>query len=573
VARLIPSFTDDRTPAGERDVFTVLAAGPDEWVAIHSLDLAPWNRGLRTEIDFVLIVPDAGILCIEVKSHETIRFENDRWYPTDIKRSPFKQACDASHTFHRRLSELAPRFRRVPVVHCCIFPRARFDLQRNLSVQPWELIDVRAFHRFQSAEDWCEDLKTRMRSAIVAEKTLTELIAPLSPAEVAEIVNCCLPIQRRRPEAREEIRRREEEIERVLRQQQKPVLELAVLNPRLIVNGAAGTGKTLISMEVARRAAEKGRRVGLLCFNQLIGDWMKGQVGLRAPDLPNLVVGRAIRVMADMVDVTVPENPSQRFWESELPDAIEERITDPDIESVATFDSLVLDEAQDLLARPWLFECLGRFLEGGFEAGAYCIFGDCENQVLGDRSSMDRSLASLKMIGHPVLWNLSENCRNYRIVGESAVRLSGLNPSIYAGYLRSGGGIDNYDIFFYASQEQQAGKVAQWLKEFKSLGYRPEEITLLSFCAAESSVSVELVRRGFRLQPAWQTGPLTSYTTVHAFKGLENKIIILTDVILNDLEFQRHLFYVGLTRASESVRILCDRSSQDTLLRWISEKG
>ena len=57
-------------------------------VAIHSLDLAPWNRGLRTEIDFVLIVPDTGILCIEVKSHEKITFENDRWYPVEIKRSP-----------------------------------------------------------------------------------------------------------------------------------------------------------------------------------------------------------------------------------------------------------------------------------------------------------------------------------------------------------------------------------------------------------------------------------------------------------------------------------------------------
>ena len=46
MARLIPSFMDDRTPPGEREVFNLLAAGPDNWIALHSLDLAPWNRGL-----------------------------------------------------------------------------------------------------------------------------------------------------------------------------------------------------------------------------------------------------------------------------------------------------------------------------------------------------------------------------------------------------------------------------------------------------------------------------------------------------------------------------------------------
>lgn len=88
MARLIPSFMDDKTPSGERDVFTMLLSGPDDWVAIHSLDLAPWNRRLRTEIDFLVIIPDTGLLCIEVKSHDAISFENDRWYPPDLKRPP-----------------------------------------------------------------------------------------------------------------------------------------------------------------------------------------------------------------------------------------------------------------------------------------------------------------------------------------------------------------------------------------------------------------------------------------------------------------------------------------------------
>src|ERR1041385_5002556 len=108
MARLIPSFVDDATPPGERDVFQMLADGLEEWVILHSVDLAPWNHRRRTEIDFVAIVPDTGILCVEVKSHDNIVFENDRWYPSSISRSPFKQALDSRYALARRLREILP---------------------------------------------------------------------------------------------------------------------------------------------------------------------------------------------------------------------------------------------------------------------------------------------------------------------------------------------------------------------------------------------------------------------------------------------------------------------------------
>src|SRR5690349_16531978 len=236
MARLIPSFIDDRTPTGERDVFNMLAAGPDDWVALHSLDLAPWNRGLRTEIDFVVIVPDVGLLCIEVKSHEEISFEHGQWNPPELKRSPFKQASDARHTFYRRLRELAPQFRSVPVVHCCIFSRARFDLSPNLAVPPWELMDGRVFQAFHTGDAFCADLKARMRRSIEAEENLHPLAQPLSRAQIETIVSTCLPVQKRRPSAREQVERHQLDIERLLRDQQKPVLQLATDNARLIIN-------------------------------------------------------------------------------------------------------------------------------------------------------------------------------------------------------------------------------------------------------------------------------------------------------------------------------------------------
>jgi hypothetical protein len=572
MARLIPSFMDDRTPTGERDVFNMLAAGPDDWVAMHSLDLAPWNRGLRTEIDFVVIVPDSGLLCVEVKSHGTISFENDHWAPPDIRRSPFKQAADGRYAFYRRLRDLAPEFKSLPVVHCCIFPRAIFDLRPNLSVQPHELMDCRRFAEFRSGGDFCADLRARLRRSVAADGNLRPLTDRLSCNEIERIVECCLPVQKRRPDAREQIVRREQEAESVLRAQQKPVLELAERNQRIIVSGGAGTGKTLIAMEVARRAAERGRRVALLCFNQLVGEWMKRRMAQVAAALPNLLAGRAIQVMAEMSGLGIPAQPTSAFWDTELPDRLEERLTDPEFRADAVFDTLVLDEAQDLLARPRVWRCLEQFLAGGFEAGTYSMFGDFEGQSLTRPGSVSQSLGDLDLSARPARWRLSENCRNYRIVGDTAVRLAGFAESVYADYMRTGGSVHNYDIAFFDSERAQLEQLGQWLRDFKSEGYRPSEITILSFGSTDDCAAKHLSGSGFRLRPAWQAGEGTGYASINAFKGMENKVVILTDLVLGEPEFHRHLFYTGMTRATESVRVLCAEASKETLVAWLSGK-
>jgi len=570
MARMIPSFMDDHTPPGERDVFNMIASGPDDWVVLHSLDLAPWNRGLRTELDFVVIIPDTGMLCIEVKSHENITFDGDRWFPETISRSPFKQASDGRHTFYRRLAELAPDLKRVPIVHCCIFPRSPFDLHQNLSVQPWELMDSRAFRSFNSGANFCAELKARMQRSIAADANIVPLGLRLSGGQIDAILKCCLPIQKRHPAARVEIERRQEQLEKLLRDQQRPVLQLAALNDRLVVSGGAGTGKTLIAMEVARRAAEKGRRVALLCFNQLVGEWMRQRMGQIAPPLPNLVTGRAIQVMAELTGLEIPNDPPRDFWKTTLPGQLEERLTDPDFRAAAAFDYLVIDEAQDLLARPRLWACLSQFLTGGTARGALAVFGDFDNQVLADHGTMTQNLLALDAVAKPSRWQLAENCRNYRIVGDTAVTLSGLGRSVYAGYMRTGGGLDNYDITFYEHERAQLDRIAQWLRDFKAQGYKPSEITLLSFRPDEASAAGRLRGEGFKIRPAWSTGDLTGYASVQSFKGMENKAIILTDVAPGDREFDRHLFYTGMTRATESVRVLCDKACQNTLLGWLT---
>ena len=187
---------------------------------------------------------------------------------------------------------------------------------------------------------------------------------------------------------------------------------------------------------------------------------------------------------------------------------------------------------------------------------------------------MDQALAAIRSTGRPASYRLSENCRNYRIVGESAVRLSGFAEDVYSGYMRSGGGLQNYDIFFYADEREQQEQLARWLKEFKSQGYRPGDITILSFRTSDDCAAARLAATGFKLRPAWQhAADCTAYTSVQAFKGLENKVIILTDVVLGEPHFHRHLFYTGMTRANESVRVSLRQALAADARRLADVKG
>lgn len=572
MARLIPSFTDDRTPPGERDVFSYLSTGPADWTAIHSLDLSPWNKGLRTEVDFVVIVPDTGILCIEVKSHQDISFDGKQWHPSTITRSPFKQALDGSKTFSRQLCELNPAWARVPVVQLCIFPRARFDIGPNMSVRPWELIDCIQFAGYADGVAFCVDLRERMLRSIAADRSLPRLDRPLYSGQIDEIAALCVPVQRWRPDKRAEVEARARDAELKLRVQQRPILKLAAENSHLVVSGAAGTGKSLTAIELAIRSAESGQRVGLFCFNRLVGDWMAETVKPKATALPRLIAGSVIQTLCRMTGISVPKDATDDFFQSQLPDLLDGKLKDEELLAVSTFDVLIIDEAQDIFARPHLRESLLRLAKNGPDS-KIIIFGDFENQVLGDREEVRTALEAYCETRHPVRWRLDENCRNYRVVGDTGVRLAGFRQSIYSAYVRGQGARDNIDIQYYETADQQSLIIRNWLERSIADGYRKSEITLLSFNADAASAATRLRKAGVPLQPAYSNGTLPRFSSVHAFKGMESKVVILTDVDLEPGLLDRSLFYTGVTRATEQVRIACSNRSMGVLTSLLDGGG
>lgn len=564
--RIIPSFIPDNAPPGEVKVFRKFQNASQDWTVIHSLDLAPYNKLRRTEVDFVVLIPSIGILCIEVKSHNEIGFDGS-WYPKTIKYSPFTQAQDARFALYRRIKATLPLLSQVPVIHCCIFPNAYFPVPKNLVIKPFEVMDKARFEACRTSNDFCETVERMALLAIKNDPLLKSDSFSLSKNQIDDFINFCFPIRKRRPEKALEREQREHELHSMLRVQQLPIISLAAFNPRILVEGGAGTGKTLIGLEVARKQSEQGSRVGYLCFNGLIGKWIEQQA--KNDQNPLLIAGSAYAVMMALLNIPYPKEADQNFWD-ELPLVIQDLLTDPKAQQESRFDYLVIDEAQDILARPDLMACLDILLEGGFKSGKFLMLGDFKNQVLSNRKNLEKALEEVQQVS--ARWLLTENCRNYKAIGQVAMTLSMADKGTYQGYMRNGGGMNNWEITYYKKKSEQLNLIAKFIEKVISDGFSPQDISLLSFGRSDKSIIPELKQLSkYQFSPARMFENCgIKYSTISSFKGLENKIIIVTDVSPSDSDFDRSRFYTGLTRATEQVLILCEESGKMVLGKWIT---
>jgi len=566
MAQLIPAVLDENAPPGERRVFDFLAKGPADWTALHSLDLAPWDGNRRTEIDFLVIIPDTGIVCVEVKSHKIIEFDGTQWRPPGI-RDPFKQALDAAKGFHRRLRK-ERQFDRIPVVHLCVFPESPFRPERNWSKADGEFIDGVAFSGCRQASEFCELIRTKARSQISEDPQISPLARDLLKPVIQKLVEMCHPIRTRSATKREELAVLERQLEDLLHDQQKPVLNLLKHNQRVLVTGPAGTGKTFVAMEAAVQKSREGKRVGLICFNKMVAAWMRQTLAAQGRNPANLIVETVHALLKNLVGIEVPEKPLQKFWDAEFPEQVIARLTDPEEDFSCSFDYLVIDEAQDLISRPELLECLFLCLEGGRATGSFMMLGDLQYQVLRHGPISDETVK--QQAGHDITrFALDENCRNLKKVGRTAVRLSGLAENIYSLYRRGDGRSENFDYYSYSDDSQQAHLIQQKLLEFKKKGYKESETTILSFRKQSAGIGNELKKLGVSFGPPSAQTDRTVLTSVDSFKGLENINIILADVKPDRSEEMRNLFYTGMTRSKENLCVLVDRATEDLLDEWL----
>lgn len=565
MARMIPPVVPEDWPSeGEREVFRRLRDDPGTvtWTVLHSLGIASHERRVAGEIDFVVIIPGLGVLCLEVKgcSATNLRRVAGLWYygPRDPgeSRGPFRQASEGMHSLRRQLLAARPELDGIQFSSGVVFPYAPFD-EESVEWNRWELINSRML----SSAPISRLLTRLMRAARDHLHAATtgpriDLDGPTAAqsAAIGDALrgNFEIPVDPRARAATLETELRRYTTEQFL------ALDAMAENPRLVFEGPAGTGKTLLAMEAARRARAKGRHVLLVCFNRLLGSWAEAQTSDLRPEVLTTTLHRQMLAVSGLGNP--PENADSAFWETQLPEKACEQLMaicgDGNVGHV--FDEMVVDEAQDILREPYL-DFLDLSLRGGLASGRWRMFGDFENQSIMGSANLSLDEFRSRLAGGAPLYSLRVNCRNTPLIAEWVHILGGLSPR-YRRILRPDDRV-NPRMEFYRSDDEQVRKLTDALVELKRLGFRDRDIVILSprtdHSSAAESLKTSTDTWKTRLRPfSLRADGAIRYGSIYSFKGLEAPAIVVTDIEGIGSPAARSLFYVALTRAVQRLVVL-----------------
>lgn len=578
MARMIPAKYDADTSTAEQRVFELLRKDPgtEEWTVLHSLGLARREKKPYGEIDFVVLIPDVGVLCLEIKGGR-VSCRDGVWRTRDrqgkehqLTRSPFQQAREGMFALRTALGKhfgVTDSAARVVIGYAVVFPDVESP-PATPEFEPWQCVDI-----------------TKLRTPIsaVVREVMTEhrkLVGdrPSSAADLGRIRAFLRPdfelvIARATTIARSE--------ERLLRltQEQFDVIDSIERNDRCLVEGAAGTGKTVLGLEYARRAARDGERVILLCFNRLLGDWFAAQLSDDV-DTKSVIAGSFHRLLREII---VNSSYANEFKEHETSFDAQTVFTESYpffgelalTEQGAQADVLVVDEAQDLLADPAL-AVFNAWLRGGLSGGRWVILGDFTRQSIygapvsagvttGTEGASDLRVSAADIVSrlrkHSALFAtllLRMNCRNTRPVGEETALLSGFESLPYRLEAREALPVD---YRWWKNIDEQEAALRDVLETLKADGVVDHEIVVLSPRVFKDSVASRLTADGTIVEhrPTAGTGRgRIAFSTVHAFKGMESPVVVLCDVDRMSGVDAQALLYVGMSRARSHLVVLLD---------------
>ncbi len=504
---------------------------PEGWFAWHSLRLRVGER-FDGEGDFVIAVPDRGLLVLEVKGGN-IELQDGRWFQNghELRPPPREQALKFAHELAGRLRREgcpAPAF---GVATC--FPDTAFDagptqddlVGRVLGAQdlPWlakalpALVERCLPAPFEVPKHWIDRLHKLWGETWTPKLALGHR-AKLDAERLAK-----------------------------LDEKQLVLLQFVAGNESLLVEGAAGTGKTLLAREAALRFVGEGKRVLVLCFTAALAQWLREQTPVEGVSVQT-VRGLAVELLKQ-AQLEVGDYSSAAFWEN-----VSLRAASEALPKVADrWDVVLIDEAQDFSAGDWLLAtelAQGRRL-WAFHDPAQAFWPDRE--VPGDRAWAHWMLPTPYRCP-PGIQALAERCLG-RPHDEAAI----------AAALKDG----TIRVVRCPSRSAVPDKVA--LEVDKLLGEKlaPGDVAVLSVGGRTHDDSV--LRPGqvgrHRLVPATDR-ELESHVvgeTFLRFKGLERPAIVVTDLHLLEPADRGVRLHIAMTRALAVLRIVAAAEDFDPL--------
>ncbi|WP_417360915.1 MULTISPECIES: NERD domain-containing protein [Gammaproteobacteria] len=570
MSRMLPFRPHSDTTKSEQWVFNQLAVDSalDGYVILHSLGLARHKRKTYAECDFVVIGP-LGVYCLEVKGGHVSR-QGGVWtigWPGKSYTSmegPFKQAQSARGTL---LHEVRARLgkdliRRVPFGWGVMLPDVQF-VEQDPEWNQECIFDER---------DKEFPVSNYLRK--LAEYTLAheasrgrKLQTPLSPRDIKAIVHSFRADFDLVPGITSLIRESHNEL-LSLSDEQYSSLETLLHpgNPRVICEGSAGTGKTVLAAEAARRLAQSGLRVLFLCFNRNLASQLQQQEFAKHK---NITLHTIWGILYQLVGKAFPGQILEgKQFKAVLAMAEEAAITATETGELNPYDVLVIDEAQDVLA-PDVMNALDWFLSEGMSGGRWVMFLDTALQASVYNKLEDNLYSHLS--SRAMNLKLSINMRNPVTIAREAAMVTGtMPPKCRRQFIAP---VDYRTIH----GAKTVHKVSMSLiTHLISEGADPSDIVLLSFRAPSEAFYVDgyssIGKKVHVLDGDKDDIPMGAIpaASIPAFKGLESEIVIIGDLPEGEMnEWQIANFYVALTRARTAAYVICSQENVDRRLSLV----
>jgi hypothetical protein len=486
------------------------------------------------EIDFLVAIEGAGIVCVEVKGGEVTHNGRDWLQHLHTGRvktiEPVRQVRQARYAL-RDFIEKDPRWTqgRVRWNHIVVLPNSDFSQDFALTDCPrWMVVD----------RDDFPNLVARIRDVAHSQKPDLPLLT------AAGIEQLRTALGGRGLPQRDVVARalHNEDAADILTDQQAVILTATRLLNRVEVRGGAGSGKTFMAVEQARRLANAGQRVALICYSHGLASYLKRiTAGWSRRQRPGYV-GEFHDLGIDWGAEKGPDESernaaTEQYFEHDLPARmLELAATLPD---GRRFDSIVIDEAQDF-ADSWWDPILAALRDP--DAGGIYLYSD-EGQRVFDRTGTP----PVPLV--PLI--LDHNIRNTRQIATA------FGPLVDHPMRFLGG--EGPEVRFVACERDQAHEVGDdQVDVLLDAGWRPEDVALLTTGSRHQEQKNRQAEGNAAYWDSFWDVDQVFYGHVLGFKGLERRAVVLVVDDEKVVERSSERLYVGLSRAREQLVVCGD---------------
>lgn len=564
MAKMIPPILHPSIKSNaERKIFDILknTQGTDEWIVLHSLALTSVKNKLYGEIDFILLIPYKGIFVLEVKGGRVKRekgvwlFKNRFGEVTQKTEGPFEQVKNATFSLINeikfRRDQLHQNIDHIFFSWGVMFPDIKFNAE-SPEFHNWQVYDAstssikyfidRLFQETQ--KKWNNTYQTKSKSKLP------------TPEEIEYISYLLRPDFDQKIALDNQINEIENKLIQLTEEQYVRLTEIED-NYRVILNGSAGTGKTLLAIEAASRFKSDGLKVAFFCYNRNLADLINNYYDTTnpkvKPDVISTIHSRMIKDLTNKGKINTKFDTRKLFQDplfySEYLPVLIDQIEEFDDQ----FDVIIIDEAQDILFKG-VIDYINKILINGLMDGRWYFFGDFTNQTIYRETNTEEIYNLLDQYAYYSKHRLTINCRNTVEIYNAFKMYSQININDKVLGVQ---GIP-IEFIYFNSCKNASIKLSQKISELLHQDVPDHKITILSPYKFENSVASSI-----NVRISQNPGDKNSikFSTVYAYKGLENSVVILVDITDS---IDSKLLYVGMSRAKSNLIILANENLRQT---------